>query len=70
MKMIIFNELRNNNEKIDWEVMKALITETQRLINRKGIDASYEYTFENFMIVSNNKYCVYIEEGDRRYDIY
>ena len=66
---VVCNELKeiSQNSKADFESLKSNITESERVINQKHEKEINTHIFENYVFISNNKYCVHIEEGDRRY---
>ena len=47
--------------------MKVKISENKFMMESKGLDKIVLDNFINFIITSNNDYCVYIETSDRRY---
>lgn len=47
--------------------LKSLITEYYQTVEKKGVDAVVIKDCCNYVILSNNEHCVYIEQHDRRY---
>lgn len=68
--LITCNEVDTaENYKAAFNKLKTLITEKRQAIERKGCDIDYVNDCCNYVILSNNDFCVYLEESDRRYAI-
>ena len=57
------NFIKNYNS----DEFKSLITEKSIVINDKGVSQRRGYNVANFIICSNNKKCITIDENDRRF---
>jgi hypothetical protein len=70
--LIVGNEICSDSAsyKVDANVLKGLITETEANIEKKGHDAITCKTYCNFIFLSNSKNPVKIEESDRRYAVF
>lgn len=70
--LIVGNEIcsDSNNYKVDTNVLKGLITETDTNIEKKGFDAITCKTYCNFIFLSNSKNVLKIEDSDRRYAVF
>lgn len=68
MLMIVLNEVDAcEGFKSAFVKMKSLITEKRQEIERKGIDPTLILDCTNYVILSNDRFSVYVEDGDRRY---
>ncbi len=68
-KLIILNEMQDAdaNKHLNSQALKTLFTETDVLINQKGITERPAENVANFIFCSNNMQPVKIERSDRRY---
>ena len=67
-KLIInANEATNEPCIRDVNILKGLITETDLIINPKGVNQYCVSNFSRLMITSNYKHCMRLDKDDRRY---
>ncbi len=68
---IVCNELSDdtNKKRKNSDVLKSLITDKKKLIERKGIDTYEIDDFANYFFLSNNLNCLRIDNDDRRYAV-
>lgn len=66
--LITLNEVSKvEGYKSHFDKFKSLVTERRQAVERKGLDIEYIKDCCNYIILSNNEFCVYVENGDRRY---
>ena len=53
----------------DATVFKNKITEYNTTMEKKGLDKIVSPNYANYILTSNNDYCVFVETSDRRYFI-